>query len=328
MNYSKSSFQLGKKWWGTLMFITLFIGAIQAQSKKGGEKEFKLSNTLLYKIEKDGMSPSYLFGTMHLLCPEEIKLDSFTQKAILESKTIYLEIDMDDMKEMMGMMSIMAMKNGTKLKDLYTAEEYERVKAHFNKNKTGIPFQMMEGFKPMLISSLLIPDMMGCQATEGMESIIMKTAKSQQKEIKGLETVAFQGSVFDSIPYKKQAADLLKYIDSPQVVKKTFIEMKSAYLKGDLKALENQVEGDPSMAEMENIMLKKRNESWVDQMPAIMDAEPTFFAVGAAHLVGKYGVLKMLKQQGYTVTAVTADDPKAKAKTKKKKTKKRKEATL
>mgnify|MGYP006319358759 CR=1 FL=1 len=39
-------------------------------------------------------------------------------------------------------------------------------------------------------------------------------------------------------------------------------------------------------------------------MPDIMKAHPTFFAVGAGHLPGDKGLLKLLREAGYTVEAV------------------------
>lgn len=40
------------------------------------------------------------------------------------------------------------------------------------------------------------------------------------------------------------------------------------------------------------------------KLPAIMNAAPTFVAVGAGHLPGEYGLLNLLKKKGYTVEPV------------------------
>jgi hypothetical protein len=39
-------------------------------------------------------------------------------------------------------------------------------------------------------------------------------------------------------------------------------------------------------------------------MPEIMKHAPTFFAVGAAHLCGDRGVLRLLEQAGYNIEGV------------------------
>ena len=48
----------------------------------------------------------------------------------------------------------------------------------------------------------------------------------------------------------------------------------------------------------------ERNANWVKAMPDIMRQAPTFFAVGAAHLCGDRGVLRMLEKEGYKVEGV------------------------
>ena len=94
----------------------------------------KLENTLLWEISGNGLkSPSYLFGTMHLLCADDARLSINLKKAIREADRIYFEIDMDDLQQMMGAFKYMRMTDNTKLSDLLTKEEYDRVKSYFEK---------------------------------------------------------------------------------------------------------------------------------------------------------------------------------------------------
>ena len=70
-----------------------------------------------------------------------------------------------------------------------------------------------------------------------------------------------------------------------------------------LRRLMEEKEGtscDPTPEEMAQL-LYNRNTDWVAKMPAIMQAAPTLFVVGAGHLPGNKGVLSLLKQQGYQV---------------------------
>src|SRR5215216_3400244 len=88
----------------------------------------KLENTLLWEITGNGLkSPSYLFGTMHLLCAEDARLSINLKKAIREADRIYFEIDMDDLSQMMSAFKYVRMNDNTKLSDLLTKEEYARV---------------------------------------------------------------------------------------------------------------------------------------------------------------------------------------------------------
>ena len=48
-------------------------------------------------------------------------------------------------------------------------------------------------------------------------------------------------------------------------------------------------------------MLEVRNENWAVKMPDVMKEKSTFFAVGAAHLLGKEGLINLLRKAGYSV---------------------------
>ena len=164
---------------------------------------------------------------------------------------------------------------------------------------------MMNRFKPYFVSSLIGEGMMDCETKNGMEELIMRESKQYDKVIRGLETAEFQASLFDSIPYEKQAKDLVMYIDSIESYKKTTLEMVEVYRKQDLKRMDELVQkSDPGMTEYMDLLLYNRNRRWVYEMPEFMFEKPTLFAVGAGHLPGDQGVISLLKKKGFTVKAV------------------------
>lgn len=260
-------------------------------------------NTLLWQITGKGLKePSYLFGTMHILCSEDAQLSPALKNIIRECAQVYLEVDMDNMQELLGAMKYLRMNDGKKLSELITPEEYERVKAYFEKNKSPLPFSMMSRFKPYFITSLIGEQIMSCEKTNGMEQLIIKETKKYDKEIKGLETTKFQASIFDSIPYEKQAKDLVEYIDSIGKYKKVTLQMMDAYRKQDLKLIEElTLSSETGIEDYLDLLLYDRNRRWSEQMPIIMEDRPTLFAVGAGHLPGELGVIKLLQKSGYTV---------------------------
>ena len=88
----------------TAIFLLAMISLVSAAQKK--------NNSLLWKISGNGLEkPSYLFGTMHMLCKEDAYLSENMMKAIRDADRVYLELDMDNLFEMIGMMSKMKMKN-------------------------------------------------------------------------------------------------------------------------------------------------------------------------------------------------------------------------
>ncbi len=130
----------------------------------------------------------------------------------------------------------------------------------------------------------------------------MKLAKQQKKEIKGLETLEFQSAVFDSIPYEEQAKELLKSIDSISSYQKYFDTMITVYKTQRLMEIERLFKDTEfGMESHQDLLLNDRNKNWVGQLKNIMKNESVFVAVGAGHLVGKKGLIGLLRKEGYTL---------------------------
>jgi uncharacterized protein YbaP (TraB family) len=170
-----------------------------------------------------------------------------------------------------------------------------------------LPFSMLERFKPMLISGLIEEQGLGCATTDGMEMQIMKELrdKDTKKPIKGLETAAFQASLFDSIPYKKQAKELVDYIDSMDQNKKITQELADLYVKQDLDGIQALSDkDDPAMNDYMDLLLYARNRKWARNLDTLLPKKSLLIAVGAGHLPGKQGVIELLRKEGFTVEPV------------------------
>lgn len=264
------------------------------------------NNTLLWKISGKGLEKSsYLFGTIHMLCADDAALSSKMKEVIKECDEVYFEVDMDNLFEMLGAIGKMKMKGDTTLKDLLSAENYKKVKAYFETKSSMLPFSMLETFKPILAASTLESGSLPCDNTAMMEQVIMEEAKQHNKKVKGLETMAYQAGVLDSIPYKLQAQQLVAYIDSATTGDKEDKQMKEmfdAYKQQDLKKLEDlMVETDAAMASFTDIMLYHRNQNWVVKLKALLPEKSLLIAVGAGHLPGEKGVISLLRKEGYKV---------------------------
>jgi uncharacterized protein YbaP (TraB family) len=269
----------------------------------------KENNSLLWKISGNGLEkPSYLFGTIHMLCADDAVLSDNMKKVISNCDEVYFEVDMDNLFEMLGAMNKMKMKGDTTLRDLLDEADYKKVKDYFESKSSMLPFSMLETYKPILAASTLEQGELPCDNTAMMEQVIMTEAKQSNKKIKGLETMAYQAGVLDSIPYKLQAQQLVSYIDSANNGvgdDKQLKEMFKAYKDQDLKKLEElMVETDAGMAGFTDIMLYHRNQNWVHKLKTLLPAKSLLIAVGAGHLPGKKGVISLLRNEGYTVTPV------------------------
>lgn len=263
-------------------------------------------NTLLWKISGNGLTKaSYLFGTIHLLCADDAHLSDNMKKVISEADDIYFEVDMDNLFDMFGAVSKMKMKGDTSLRDLLSSEDYEKVKAYFEEKGSMLPFSMLETYKPILAASLLESGSLPCDNTAVMEQVIMLEAKQHEKNIKGLETMAFQAGILDSIPYKLQAEQLLEYVNTANKGDTELSEMWRAYNDQDLHKLEElMIKSDIGVNNYTDLLLYRRNTNWVEKLKPLLPGKSLLIAVGAGHLPGEKGVISLLKKAGYTLTPV------------------------
>lgn len=279
-----------------LLLFTLFISLFSNAQE--------LEKSLLWKISGNGLKkPSYLFGTIHLTC--DSSLDANTLNALEATEQLYLELDMDDKSIQMQMMKLMMMKDGAKLSTLLSPEDF-KILDEFLKKNLNMSAKMFDSFKPFMISSMLFPKMLDCKS-QSVESELMKITKEQNEEIFGLEKAEDQMKVFDEISYQDQADELLKTVkDNLEKDKKEFIEMMTIYQNKDIEGMLKMMSDSDNKITSENqdILLNNRNKNWIPIMVKIMKDKPTFFGVGAGHLAGEEGVIKLLRKKGYKVEAI------------------------
>jgi uncharacterized protein len=264
--------------------------------------------TVLWKVTGNGLAkPSYVLGTMHMLCASDATLSTGLKNVLDSINDIYFELDMDDMAMLMGAFTQMNMKGDTSLKTLLNPQEYLKVKNHFSKAKSMLPFAMLERMQPLLASSTLAEEQMQCDGgASGVELQIMEYNKANKKlPISGLETMQDQLAAFGKISYAEQAKMLLKAIDSAASTQQATAQLVAAYKSQNLDTIENlMVKSEPELEKYMDDLLVNRNKNWIVQLKKIFAQKSIIAAVGAGHLPGKMGVLELLRKEGYTVTPV------------------------
>jgi len=263
----------------------------------------ELENSLLWKISGNGIEePSYLFGTIHIVC--DATLSDNVKMALDKTSQMVLEIDMDDPSMQSKMRKGIYMKDGKKIEDMVSKEDFEAINTLL-KNAAGVPLNAVQNIKPSLIIAMLHPKLIGCPV-QSFEQELIKVAQNQNKEILGLETIEEQLHVFDEIPYEDQLADLLRSAkDNLEYEKTVAAEMFKHYKSGNIKKLEAMLgNSNSNMSKHTDIFLTNRNKKWISRITELSKAQPTFFGVGALHLAGKNGVIKLLRAEGYKVEAV------------------------
>lgn len=273
---------------------------------------------LLWKVSGNGLEkPSYIMGTHHL-APLSIT-DSIASlpQAMEQAEQVYGEIVMGDAispEVIMKMQQAMVLKGDTTLKSLVTPAQYDTIAAVV-KQYLGMDLEIFNKVKPSAITTQLVVAagvklLKDFNPKEQLDAWFQEQARQTGKKVGSLETIEQQCQIlYNSQPLARQA--LLLYCTATHIGQSMdqALRMTRAYMEQDLFGLQAAMEEKlgnacDSTPEELDAMIYGRNENWAGQMPAIMKQAPTLFVVGAGHLPGKKGLLKLLQNRGYTVEAM------------------------
>jgi uncharacterized protein len=287
-----------------IVIVLIVLVSCSTSKKTAGKKDvIPAENALLWSVTGKGLStPSYVYGTIHMICKEDFIFSTTLKQKLNDSKSIYLELDMDDPSMMIKMATMAIMKEHT-LQDLMSETDYKTL-SQFVKDSLGMPMMLFNKMKPITLMSLIYTKVLPCSSTESYEMKMVEIAKASKKEIRGLETIEEQMGVFDKIPDSVEAQMIMEMIRTMPAQRKQITEMVEAYKKEDLQKLAAQMSESPEWKGFEDILLANRNRNWIPVMETAMKQGTQVFAVGAGHLPGKEGVINLLRAAGYTVTPV------------------------
>ena len=258
---------------------------------------------LLYKIEKEGIQPSYLYGTIHLMPSSEFEMKASVEEAINSSDVVVLEIDMDDPNLQMNMMQHAMMEGDSTLEQYFSESDYKKLDEELQTH-AGFGVAMINKMKPLMVMSMLLKKYVGDQPAS-YEFSFVKLSQEGEKEILGLESVEDQMGIFDAIPYQAQADDIAEMLNDEEKYTHLFKEMVKLYKAEDVEALYNIfIEYYGDQQEVLDLVLHNRNKKWIPKIGEFAKEQSVFFGVGAGHLGGEEGVIKLLQAEGYTLTPI------------------------
>ncbi|MBV9988141.1 MAG: TraB/GumN family protein [Chitinophagaceae bacterium] len=260
-------------------------------------------SSLLWEISGNGLkSPSYLFGTFHLICKEDFPISDLLQQKIRSSAQFYGEIAMDDPAIQMKLMSKMMMPDKN-LSDLLPQKDLKQIQDNFQQI-TGMPLQLFNNLKPFAALSMATINSISCPNKTQPETEFAAIAKKNNLPMFGLETVEEQADILNSEPLDSQVHDLSRVLLNFDSTRQVMSQLVGVYMKRNIDSLYALMESMTGDTFFEKELVTKRNRKWVPLIEKAMADKPTFFAVGAGHLGGPEGVISLLRQRGYTVTPV------------------------
>lgn len=271
--------------------LTLVSFTIFAQDNK----------SLLWEISGKGLEkPSYVFGTIHMICQEDYIMTETIQNTLKNVDAFYAEIDFSNPENMAVLQQ--SMMSETPLSQRLNNEQYQKLQ-QLLKEVVDLDITQFEHLTDAAIVSMVTFKSFPCTDFKMYEMELLQTAAAAEKKMGGLETAAEQMEILGKSLGIDAVFEMLNDLKKDGF--KSTKEMVALYTNQDVQGLYDYMKKSSYMTdEVYNEMLTKRNHNWINEMPELMKNQSVFFAVGAAHLSGNNGVLKLLKDNGYTVKPV------------------------
>lgn len=287
-----------------IIFIIAFFAANYCSIAQSIEPYPMSENALLWKIEGPGVkSKSYIFGTIHIIDKDKFYYPKKLEKIIGHSDQVVLEIaDLDPAKAMQYIL----LKQGSFF-DYFTEPQIDSI-LYWAKTEAGMDeakFRFtMSKLKPFAVVQLAT-QMSIKVPTESYELTIEAQAKGDKTPVLGLETIEDQIGIFDNMDSTSQARMVMESIRDYAESDSLTAKMQSIYLKQNVDLMYQLItETDGSIQEMTTELLDDRNMKWIPLISAFIQSKNTFIAVGAGHLGGPNGVLRLLEKAGFTLIPI------------------------
>lgn len=270
------------------------------------EASWAQERSLLWRV-RSGQNAIYILGSIHFLKKENYPLKKDIDEAFDRSKKLVLEVNLDatspEKTQQLTMQKAIS-RDGTTLQQNVSEETYSL--AEQRARELGFDLAPLSLFKPWFVALTLEAlklQKLGFDPNYGVDHYLAERAKKSNKPIAGLESFEFQIGLFDQLSPRDQEAVLRQTLQEMDLVEKSVGRIVQSWVKGDTASLEETLLS--SMREYPEIYQKlvvDRNRRWLPQIQKMLEqGEGALITVGAAHLVGKDGIIELLKQQGYTL---------------------------
>jgi uncharacterized protein YbaP (TraB family) len=271
--------------------VLAFNFSVNAQTQK-------TENSVLWEVSGKGLAkPSYIFGTIHMICGKDFVMKPKATDAFSKTSKLALEINMGDVEELkIVQQAVMGKEPLSKTLSPKQIAQLEEVL----KNNGGLTLAQVDSYTLETIMSLLFMKSFGCADLKFYEMEFLAKAKESNKPIVGLEKAAAQLDILGKSFTDDELIAYLQKIDTNMAT-----TMIKEYTSEDINGLYAMTTDKELMsASTKETLLDNRNVNWLKIMPEMMQKESVFFAVGAAHLAGELGVVNLLKKAGYTVKPI------------------------
>lgn len=272
---------------------------------------------IFWKIEKAGVAPSYLLGTMHVTDPRVLAMPAPARDAYAAADTVVVESDeIADAKKASALIlsrpDLAMFSDGRTITSLIDKEDADRLAEGLKRR--GVSLSAVSRMKPWMIASFVaLPACELARKASGASYLDQKLAQdalASGKTLKGLETMLEQIEALNSLPLEPQIEGLIQTALLGDGIEDVIETMSQLYLAGETgmvipmmrAAVPETTESGAGYADFEQRIIIDRNHRMAERAVPILDGGNAFVAVGALHLPGKEGLVALLQDRGFSLT--------------------------
>lgn len=264
------------------------------------------AETSLWKVTK-AEEEIYLAGTIHVLAPSDLPFPQAFDKAYSASEIVVLETDMSEMLNpnfQARLMAHFSYNDGRLLTQMISPELYSELQQYLHER--GLIPHIFIGMKPagVMLTMLGIEFQRLGISEDGADTVYYQRAITDGKTTLGLESIEDHIGFIAELGEGNEERYLRQTLEDMKETESMMREMVLYWKTGDAAGLEKIVvtQMKTDYPKVYQSLLVERNKRWLPQIKTMLTTpEVEFVLVGAAHLIGPDGILKELKQQGYSV---------------------------
>ncbi|HEY7689836.1 MAG TPA: TraB/GumN family protein [Dongiaceae bacterium] len=264
-----------------------------------------------WRVEREGTAPSFILGTMHVTDPAVTMLPPEVEQAFDGAQALAVELTMDPTTQ--ATLARAMMTSDPAWMDRRLDDRQRKLLAdaagHYDLNVNQL--RLLEPWAVATMFSFPPSELQRqISGEQPLDMRLMDRAEAAGKRLIALEQVEEQIDAFTGYSDQEQIDMLTRTLEGVPVIEREFNRLKDAYLEGDLAGVsaiadEGFAQLEPGLAgRLRKQLIDDRNRHMASRLEPLLNAGGLFAAVGALHLPGEDGVLNLLAQRGYRITAV------------------------
>ena len=263
-------------------------------------------NPTLWHV-KGPAGDAYLLGSIHIL-PPSVDWHSRKIAAAVDASDVFVfEVPLDA-KSTAALQELVASHGFLPAGQMLRDQLHPKYRKDYDAAVTasGVDPAALSHQRPWLAGLTMMFAQIGklnFDPSNGPDTVLMREAKAQSKEVRYLETMQDQFAVLAPSDAAMDRDEFEASLGELRDVAGEIQPMVDAWGAGDQKKLEKLVNGDlDTFPAARKALLDDRNARWLPQIEAMLKEKHTFFiTVGTGHLTGARGIPAMLRKAGYQV---------------------------